>query len=409
MFLRRPRLSRIYYRGVFFSYPPNFLSAVGGLGPIEGFRIALSYLKAQFFPIHPVVTFEHWVSNNFGKRLFSIFFKSYTEKVWGISCSELRAEWAAQRIKNMSLRTILRNMIVKTGRTVPSLIDEFNYPREGPGMMWHAAAELVHRQGGEVLVRAELTRLAHANGAILYAEAREGNCLLRIEAGAFISTMPLPELIAKLDPPPPPSVREAAARLRFRDFLTVCVIVDSVALFPDNWIYIHEPNVKVARIQNFKNWSPYMVPDATKTSLGLEYFCKRDDEIWNIADAELIKLAACELKAIGLIDDLSKVVDGCVFRVANAYPVYDEGYAAAVDIIRTFLHRFKNLRTVGRNGLHRYNNQDHSMLAGRFATMELLLGEQTNLWGINTEQDYHELKMVPGGAAPRTQSAPNLA
>jgi protoporphyrinogen oxidase len=152
-----------------------------------------------------------------------------------------------------------------------------------------------------------------------------------------------------------------------------------------------------------------MVPDATKTSLGLEYFCKRDDEIWNIADAELIKLAACELKAIGLIDDLSKVVDGCVFRVANAYPVYDEGYAAAVDIIRTFLHRFKNLRTVGRNGLHRYNNQDHSMLAGRFATMELLLGEQTNLWGINTEQDYHELKMVPGGAAPRTQSAPNLA
>ena len=393
--LRRPRLSRILYANTFFSYPPSFLNAVSGLGPVEGLRIALSYLKAQLLPKRPVITFEDWVSNNFGQRLFSIFFESYTEKVWGISCKELRAEWAAQRIKNMSLRTIFRNMLHKTRRKVTSLIEEFDYPREGPGMMWRAAADRVAAQGGQVLLRTELVRLVHVDGSVLSADVREGDRLRNIEADAFISTLPLPELIAKLEPAPPARVRKAAAQLRFRDFLTVCVIVDAPSLFPDNWIYIHEPKVKVARVQNFKNWSPYMVPDVSKTSLGLEYFCNRGDDIWAMADADLVKLAAKELVAIGLVCDATSVVDGCVIRVANAYPIYDEKYSEGVDIIREYLDGFANLRTAGRNGLHRYNNQDHSMLAGRFAARELLLSEQTDLWNLNTEEEYLERKAAP--------------
>jgi protoporphyrinogen oxidase len=308
----------------------------------------------------------------------------------------------------MSLRVILRNMLVKTRRNVASLVEEFDYPREGPGMMWRAAAERVDAQGGEILVQTELTRLVHAGGRVLYAEVRESNCLRRIEANAVISTMPLPELIAKLDPPPPESVREAAAQLRFRDLITVCVIVDAPALFPDNWIYIHEPKARVARIQNFKNWSSHMVPDSTKTSLGLEYFCNRGDHIWNTVDADLVALAAGELAAIGLIHDVSQVIDGCVFRVANAYPIYDKDYAAAVDTIRSFLSGFKNFRTAGRNGLHRYNNQDHSMLAGRLAARQLLLGEHADLWSINVDEDYHEQNMKSEDPTWRTQ-VPDIA
>ncbi len=392
-FLRRPRLSRIFYAGTFFSYPPNFFNAVSGLGPFEGLRIALSYLSAQIFPKHPVATFEDWVSNNFGKRLFSIFFESYTEKVWGISCRELRAEWAAQRIKNMSLRTILRSMLFKTRRKVTSLIEEFDYPRQGPGMMWRAAAEHVEAQGGQILLQTELIRLVHAGRYVQHADIRSGNRVCNIAATAFISTLPLPELIAKLDPPPPPRVRDAAGQLRFRDFLTVCLIVDAPSVFPDNWIYVHEPKVKVARIQNFKNWSPFMVPDSSKTSLGLEYFCNRNDELWAMSDADLIKLAANEVAAIGLIANAASVMDGCVFRVPHAYPIYDEVYAGAVDIIREYLDGFANLRTAGRNGLHRYNNQDHSMLAGKLAARELLLSEPTDLWNINAEEEYLEQKI----------------
>lgn len=389
-FLRRPRLSRIFYAGTFFSYPPSFFNAVFGLGPFEGLRITLSYLKAQIFPRHPVITFEDWVTNNFGKRLFSVFFETYTEKVWGISCRVLRAEWAAQRIKKMSLRTILRSMLFKTGRKVTSLIDEFDYPRQGPGMMWCAAAERVEAQGGHILLHTELVRLVHAGRYIQHADVCSSNCVRTIAANAFISTLPLPELIARLDPPAPARVRDAAGQLRFRDFLTVCVIINSPTVFPDNWIYVHEPKVRVARIQNFKNWSPLMVPDANKTSLGLEYFCNRNDELWTMSDADLIKLAASEVAAIGLIADAASVVDGCVFRVPHAYPIYDEGYAGAVDVVREYLDEFVNLRTAGRNGLHRYNNQDHSMLAGRLAARELLLSESTDLWNINAEEEYLE-------------------
>lgn len=391
-FITRPRLSRILYRGKYFAYPPSFWDAMSKLGPVEGFLIGLSYLRAQLFPTRPVTTFRHWVSNNFGARLFGIFFKSYTEKVWGISCDVLRAEWAAQRIKNMSLRTILSNMLVSTGGKVASLIEEFEYPREGPGMMWRAAAERVEHQGGAVEMETELVALRHDGSRVLAAEVSQGGVHRVIPAETFISSMPLPELLRKLDPPPPPHILEGVAQLKFRDFLTVCVIVDAPDLFPDNWIYVHEPQVTVARIQNFKNWSPHMTPDPAKTSLGLEYFCNEGDEVWLTPDADLIALAARELAAIGLIADPADVVDGCVFRVPKAYPIYDEEYAEALDGVRAFLDGFENLRTVGRNGLHRYNNQDHSMLAGRMAARQLLMGEPGDLWSINTEEEYHEQK-----------------
>jgi protoporphyrinogen oxidase len=235
-------------------------------------------------------------------------------------------------------------------------------------------------------------RLSHSGGRILDAEVRSGERIRNIKADAFISTLPLPELIARLEPAPPSRVFAAAAQLRFRDFLTVCLIIDTPSLFPDNWIYVHEPKVKVARIQNFKNWSPQMVPDQGKTSLGMEYFCSLNDPTWNLADEELVKLATDELVSIGLVGDRATVVDGCVFRVAGAYPIYDEGYAEAVHVIREYLETFENLRTAGRNGLHRYNNQDHSMLAGRLAARELLLSERADLWSLNTDEDYHEEK-----------------
>ncbi|WP_372784720.1 NAD(P)/FAD-dependent oxidoreductase [Phenylobacterium sp.] len=406
-FIRRPRLSRILYRGKYFAYPPNFRDAMGKLGPVEAVRIGLSYLRAQVFPARTVVSFEHWVSNNFGARLFGIFFKSYTEKVWGISCKALRAEWAAQRIKNMSLRTLLSSMFSRSGSNVTSLIEAFDYPREGPGMMWRAAADRVVKDGGDLRLKTELLQLQHSGSRIHRAVVREGGETRVCPADAFISSMPLPDLLGKLDPPPPPAVREASDQLKFRGFLTVCAIVDAPDLFPDNWIYIHEPQVKVARIQNFKNWSPDMTPDPSKTSLGLEYFCDEGDATWLTPDSDLIALAARELAAIGLISDPSQVIDGCVFRVPNAYPIYDQDYAEALEVIRAYLDGFDNLRTIGRNGLHRYNNQDHSMVAGRMAARQLLLGEPGDLWSINTEGEYHET--VGSQPAPRGAARPQLA
>jgi protoporphyrinogen oxidase len=407
-FIRRRRLSRILYRGKYFAYPPNFVDAMAKLGPLEGLMIGLSYLRAQLFPTRPALTFEHWVSNNFGARLFNIFFRSYTEKVWGISCKVLRAEWAAQRIKNMSLRTILSNMFVRSGSNVSSLIEAFDYPREGPGMMWRAAADRVVNDGGDVRLKTELVQLQHNGSRIHRAVIREGGETRVVEADAFLSSMPLPDLLGRLDPPPPPAVREAAGQLKFRGFLTVCVIVDAAHLFPDNWIYVHEPDVKVARIQNFKNWSPDMTPDPGKTSLGLEYFCDENDATWLTPDSDLIDLAARELAAIGLIPDAAKVVDGCVFRVPNAYPIYDEDYAEALQVVRAFLDGFDNLRTIGRNGLHRYNNQDHSMAAGRMAARQLLLGESGDLWSINTDDEYHE-ETVSSKAGPQRPARARLA
>jgi protoporphyrinogen oxidase len=388
-FLRRPRLSRIYYKETFFSYPLKPLNALKGLGFFESIFIILSYLRWQLSPHRRVDTFEQWVTNRFGKRLFLTFFKTYTEKVWGVPCSELKAEWAAQRIKDLSLKTAVLSMFLKPKETIKTLIEEFDYPRLGPGMMWNAVKDRIEKQGGEVWMNTDVVGIHRRGNRISsVVVSREGHNEL-IQGADFVSSMPVTEFIKKLDPPPPAAVLEAAAKLNYRDFLTVCLVVNKPDLFPDNWIYIHAPEVKVGRIQNFKNWSPDMVPDPTKSSLGLEYFCTEGDTLWNMPDVDLIQLGKREVHRIGLAS-FADVEDGCVFRVPKSYPVYDSDYRDYLATIREFVDSLENFQSIGRNGLHRYNNQDHAMLTGMLAVRNLVLGEKNDLWSVNTDQEYHE-------------------
>jgi protoporphyrinogen oxidase len=388
-FLRRPRLSRIYYNGKFFDYPLKPINALVGLGLWESIRIGLSYLRWQISPYRYEESFEQWVTNRFGKRLFEIFFKAYTEKVWGIPCSELKAEWAAQRIKDLSLKTVLLSMFVKPKKTIKTLIDQFDYPRRGPGMMWNGVKDTIEKRGGEVRVNTGVIGI-HRNGKGIESVVVGSNGHREsIHGTHFISSMPITEFINKLDPPAPPAVLKAAEKLKYRDFLTVCLIVNKPDLFPDNWIYIHDPEVKVGRIQNFKNWSLDMVPDLTKTSLGLEYFCTEGDELWNMSDADLVELGRRELDCIGLASP-ADIEDGCVFRVPKAYPIYDFDYRDYLAIVRNFVGSLENYQTIGRNGLHRYNNQDHAMVTGMLAVRNVIFGEKNDLWSVNTDQEYHE-------------------
>ncbi len=388
-FLRRPRLSRIYYRRRFFHYPLRPLDTLRNIGLFESVLMVLSYLRWQIYP-HPVEeTFEQWVTNRFGKRLFDAFFKTYTEKVWGIPCSELKAEWAAQRIKDLSLKAILRSFLLPPGETITTLVEEFHYPRLGPGMMWSAVRKRVEEEGGTVRLGSGVSRIRWEPGRIESVVVREDGREEAVGGTDFISSMPVTEFVKRLEPPAPPAVLEAAGSLKYRDLLTVCLIVDEADLFPDNWIYVHDPSVKVARIQNFKNWSPDMVPDAGKTGLGLEYFCNEGDSLWSMADADLVELGKRELTQIGLARG-KRVEDGCVFRVPNSYPVYDSAYRASLDVIREFMDSFRNCRTIGRNGLHRYNNQDHSMLTGIYAARDLALEEKHDVWSVNADDEYHE-------------------
>ena len=388
-FLRRPRLSRIFYNGKFFDYPLKPINALFGLGLWESIRIALSYLRWQVSPHRREESFEQWVTNRFGKRLFEIFFKSYTEKVWGISCSELKAEWAAQRIKDLSLKTVLLSMFIRPKKTIKTLIDQFDYPRRGPGMMWNAVKDRIESRGGEVRINTGVIRI-HRNGNGIESVVVGCNGHQEIIRGThFVSSMPVTEFIKKLDPAPPAQVLNAAEKLKYRDFLTVCLIVDKPDLFPDNWIYVHDPDVKVGRIQNFKNWSLDMVPDPTKTSLGLEYFCTEGDALWNMSDDDLISLGKRELDRIGLAS-ASDIEDGCVFRVPKAYPIYDSEYRDYLAIMKEFVGGLPNYQTIGRNGLHRYNNQDHAMFTGMLAVRNIMFGEKNDLWSVNTDSEYLE-------------------
>jgi protoporphyrinogen oxidase len=388
-FLRRPRLSRIYYKKKFFHYPLRALNTLLGLGPMESALIFSSYLRWRLFPYPVENTFEQWVTNRFGKRLFRTFFKAYTEKVWGIPCSELKAEWAAQRIKGLSLRTALLSMVWKPRKVIKTLIEEFNYPRLGPGMMWNAVRRVVEKRGGVVQLGAEVVAIRRKGNWIESVVISRNGKEEVIKGAHFISSMPVTELLKKLDPLPPPSVKKAADNLKHRDFLTVCLIFNRPHLFHDNWIYVHDPEVKVGRVQNFKNWSPEMVPDPTKTSLGLEYFCNEGDELWRMPDADLIELGKKEMQRIGLAH-ASEAESGCVFRVKHAYPVYDSDYRTYLAAVRDFVDNLENFQTIGRNGLHRYNNQDHAMLTGILAVRNLVRGEKNDLWSVNTDQEYHE-------------------
>jgi protoporphyrinogen oxidase len=365
------------------------------LGVLESTLVGLSYAKARLAPTLPETTFEQWVTNRFGRRLYEIFFKTYTEKVWGTPCTAISAEWAAQRIKDLSLTEAVRNALLnggrgRNGKVITTLIEQFHYPRLGPGQMWERCEKTLGEAGNPTLRGTKAKKLKWRHGRIecVVAEGDSGE-MTEFDANHFISSMPLRELVQALDPAAPDEVLHAAGELRYRDFLTVVLIVDKADIFPDNWIYVHSPEITMGRIQNYKNWSPDMVPDPSKTSLGLEYFLNDCEDMWSWPDERLVGLGTRECIQLGFIDDPGQVVDATVVRQPKAYPVYAHSYREHVETIRAFLGTFENLQTTGRNGQHRYNNQDHSMLTGVYAARNVL-GENYDIWSVNTEQEYHE-------------------
>jgi protoporphyrinogen oxidase len=398
--LRVPRLSRIHYQGKFFYYPLRLTNVLRALGPAQSIWIFLSFVRARLFPRVPEESFEDYVSNRFGRKLYSLFFKTYTEKVWGIPCTEIRAEWAAQRIRGLSFTSVVKSALLKNSNGIKSLIEEFEYPRLGPGMLWEAFRRAVEENGGQVQLQAPVVRVKRQGTRITSVVVNRSDGAREIAGTHFISTLALRELLNALEPPPPPDVLHAANRLGYRDFLTVILIVDAPQLFPDNWIYVHTPQVHVGRIQNFKNWSPAMLPDLTKTSLGMEYFVSEGDTLWNLSDEQLIALAKQELELIGLAR-AAQVIDGTVKRMRKAYPVYDASYREHLGIVRGYLDAFENLQTIGRNGMHKYNNQDHSMMTGLLAARNIL-GAQHDVWTVNTDMEYQEEIALPN-PHPRTR------
>jgi protoporphyrinogen oxidase len=390
-FIDCPRLSRIYYRGKFFSYPLEALDSFLKLGPFETVRIILSYIRARANPIRPETTFTQWVTNRFGKRLFEMFFKSYTEKVWGISCDEISADWAAQRIKGLSLREAIVSAFKgkKAAPTAKTLIRNFFYPRLGPGQMWETAANKIIERGGWIFLDRKVQTIHWDETGVTHITGTDHlGKFFQQEGTSFISSIPLQELMLSLDPPPPKDVLAAARALRYRDFITVCLVVNRAHVFPDTWIYIHDPSVKVGRVQNYKNWSAAMVPDPKLTSLGMEYFCFEGDGLWTATEHDLAQLAIREAVQIGLIKE-SEVMDAFVVRMPKAYPIYDQDYQKHVQTIREWVRMFANLQPVGRNGMHHYNNQDHSMMTAMLAAKNIQ-GAEFDCWKVNTEAEYHE-------------------
>ena len=395
--LNRGRLSRIYYRGRFFAYPIQAVNALWNLGPLEATRCLASYARARLRPIKNPRTLEEWVRNQFGWRLFSIFFKTYTEKVWGISTRELSADWAAQRIKSLDLWVVIRSALLprrkarKRGEIVTTLIDRFRYPRLGPGQMWERVAEISAAKGQPVLLGQAVERICHAGDAVTAVVTADADGHSQTHTGTdFISSIPVRELINRLDPPAPERVRKAADSLGYRDFISIALMIDRAEVFPDNWIYIHDPGVKVGRIQNFKNWSPDMVPDPSKTCLGLEYFCFEGDGMWTMRDGELIELATRELGQLGICSP-AEVFEGVVVRQQKAYPVYDDEYQANVAVVREYLaSEMPNLHLAGRNGMHKYNNQDHSMMTALLVARHIATGSLLDPWKVNADAVYHE-------------------
>ena len=387
--LTRPRLSRIYFDGKFFEYPLRGKDVVARLGLIESFRCLLSYAATRLRPAkRPPETFEEWVTSRFGKRLYDAFFRSYTQKVWGLPGSEIRSQWAAQRIKDFSLSTAVRSMLGLNRKKVTTLIEEFQYPRLGPGQMWEAFREAIEGAGIPVRLEHRCVAIHHSEGRVDSVVLRGGERERSVPVGSVISTMPLNDLVRALDPPAPPAVREAADRLRYRSLCLVAIMTKQREPFPDNWIYLHDPSVRAGRVQNFGAWSDGMVAPGA-TCLGAEYFCFEGDELWEMPEQEAVQLAINELASVGLLDPAS-VSGGVRVRVPRAYPVYDRSYEEAVARIRGYLAGFSNLQTCGRNGLHRYNNQDHSMWTAILAALNVADGAAYDVWSVNTEEVYLE-------------------
>ncbi len=408
-FLRRPRMSRIYWNNRYLDYPLRGPDVVRKLGPVELARCMASYARAATRRNKVDDSLEDWVSNRFGRRLFELFFKSYTEKVWGVPTTEIRAEWAAQRIKGLSFFSAAKAAFFgNKDNKVKSLISEFNYPRFGPGQMWEAMRGAIEEQGGEVRLDARVESM-ELDGSRIASLVVGGETFESPEA--VISSLPLREVVEMISPAAPQSVIDAARGLRYRDFLTVALVLNGADPFPDNWIYIHEPSVRVGRIQNFRSWSPWMVPDPDKACVGLEYFCFAGDDLWTMDDDALVTLAANELERLRLAPAAS-VDRGFAIRVPKAYPIYDADYAERVETIRSWLDGIENLQQVGRNGLHRYNNSDHSMLTAMRAVDNLLTGAHHDIWAVNAESVYHETDVAdehPYRTAPETPEMQVLA
>lgn len=397
--LLRPRTSHIMYDGKLFDYPLRIVNALRGLGLLESMRCVLSYVWAHIVPPKDQTNFEGWVSARFGRRLYGIFFKTYTEKVWGVPPTEIQADWAAQRIKSLSLWSAIRDALRirrhKPSTDITSLISEFQYPRLGPGMLWERCRDSIESGGGRVRMNAEVAEIrwkadvGAVSVSVLEADRAHGRTKEQFECSAVVSSMPLADLVQILDPPPPHEVLEAGRRLKYRDFLVVALVLPESVGFDAQWIYIHTPGVRVGRIQNFAQWSPQLVKPGT-ACLGLEYFVNEGDDMWASSDEDLVSLASAELEQLGLAP-ASSVVAGYVVRMLKAYPTYDESYASNVEVIRSWLSaNVPNLSPVGRNGMHRYNNQDHSMLTAMLTVENITTGTSHDVWSVNVDDEYHE-------------------
>ncbi len=400
-FVERPRLSRIFYRGKFYSYPLKAFEALRNLGLTTSTACVASYAWAKLRPVAAPKTFHQWVRNAFGEKLFSIFFKTYTEKVWGMSCDDISADWAAQRIKGLSLSSALVDALKRSlglgarkkagAETIKTLIESFRYPRKGPGMMWDAAAAKIVAAGNRITMDRTLDTMSWDAGAGRWTVTLVSGSGERstITAREVISSAAIHDLSHALTPAPISTLHARA--LRYRDFLTVALIARTADDFPDNWVYIHDPAVSVGRVQNFRSWSPELIPDPDTTCLGLEYFCFEGDGLWTSSDEDLIALAKREIDHIGLIRS-SDVVDACVVRQPKAYPVYDEDYSHNVAMVRLELEKsYPTLHLVGRNGMHKYNNQDHAMMTAMLTVRNILAGERLyDVWQVNEDAEYGE-------------------
>ena len=397
-FIERPRMSRIFYEGKFYHYPLRAFQALWNLGLWRSTLCMASYVKARLAPRPHVASFEDWTINQFGARLYKIFFKTYTEKVWGMACQDIAADWAAQRIKGLSLgaavldgikRSLGLNKIPNDGMAAKTLLESFRYPRLGPGMMWEAARDRITEMGGHVLMGHQLESLQHKAGGDWLVRARHAGGTQHLRARHVISSASMRALAEALQPAP--DCLAQARQLKYRDFLTVALKIKSADLFPDNWIYIHDSKVKVGRIQNFRSWSPEMVPDPAMACVGLEYFCFAGDSLWDMADADLVALATREMAILGLCAP-EHVQGGVVVRQEKAYPVYDDSYATHVAAMRTELEQlYPSLHLVGRNGMHRYNNQDHAMMTAMLTAENILAGKRLyDVWCVNEDAEYHE-------------------
>jgi protoporphyrinogen oxidase len=412
--LFRKRVSRIFFLRKFFDYPVSLnKNTLANLGFARVMKIGASYLRASVFPIKKEKSLEDFFINRFGKELYKTFFRDYTEKVWGVPCDRISPEWGAQRVKGLSITKTITHALKKAfvwdrtisqKKTETSLIEQFMYPKYGPGHLWEKVADKIRLGGGEILTNHEVVGIINKDNTIAGVRVRDKKTgEERVEkADYYISTMPVKDLVARLENSPPPKVKEVASNLLYRDFLTVGVLVRKLNaknktsqhtvndIIPDNWIYVQERDVKIGRIQIFNNWSPYLVKDSDTIFLGLEYFCSEGDSLWGMSDDEIKKFSAHEMGVIGLIDS-ADVLDSVVIRVPKTYPAYFGSYPE-FKVVRDYIDGYENLFLIGRNGMHKYNNQDHSMLTAMKAVENIAGGEKSkdNIWSVNTEDEYHE-------------------